>query len=186
MEVQLTADENAALGLAVHLIVRLLHESYNLNFYIPISKHRENFARAHQRDSLRTQKFFFRTNIYGEGDAVIEELSVAEIMFGKGDFKGLFHEVDRWIEGRATEGSHAGELLGRLKKFIWDKATGNRLTLASWMRKYVSEHPDYAHNSILSKKVIDDLLFTLIRIEKGEIADKNFERIFPDWKESPQ
>jgi hypothetical protein len=65
-------------------------------------------------------------------------------------------------------------LINQLKQFIWDTATGKRLTLASWMRKYVNEHPDYTHNSILAKKVMDDLLFTLHRIESSEIIDKNF------------
>ena len=50
------------------------------------------------------------------------------------------------------------------------------------MRNYVHEHPQYTHNSILSKKVMDDLLITLYKISKGDIKDKNFEKIFPDWE----
>lgn len=54
----------------------------------------ENFKRAHQRDAVRKQKFYFRTNIYGEGKPVIEELSVLEILFGKGNYRGIMHEID--------------------------------------------------------------------------------------------
>lgn len=72
MEVQLTADENSAYSLIIHLITRILHENTNLNFYIPITKLRENFDRAHKRDALRTEKFFFRTNINDEGEPIIE------------------------------------------------------------------------------------------------------------------
>lgn len=45
-----------------------------------------------------------------------------------------------------------------------DKASGERPTLARWMRTFVDKHPDYTHNSILSDKVIDDLLMTLRKI----------------------
>lgn len=94
MEVQLTADENSAYSLFIHLVTRLLHADLTLNFYVPISKLRENFSRAHQRDALRTQRFFFRTNIHDSGAPIIEELTVAEILFGKGSFAGLFREIE--------------------------------------------------------------------------------------------
>lgn len=38
MEVQLTADENAAYSLIIHLITRIFHENGDYNLYIPISK----------------------------------------------------------------------------------------------------------------------------------------------------
>ena len=50
------------------------------------------------------------------------------------------------------------------------------------MRAYVDKHPAYTRNSILSKQVMDDLLITLHRIEKGEVFDENFKRVFKDWK----
>jgi hypothetical protein len=31
-----------------------------------------------------------------------------------------------------------GEVIGRIKKFLFDTTTGNRLTLAQWMRQYVN------------------------------------------------
>ncbi len=48
-----------------------------------------------------------------------------------------------------------------------DTTSGKRLTLAQWMREYVNRHLGYTHNSILSKKVMDDLLLTLNDISKG-------------------
>lgn len=71
-------------------------------------------------------------------------------------------------------------LLGELKTFILDTAVGKRKTLASWMRHYVDKHPGYTHNSILSKQVMDDLLLTLHKIEKGEAFDDNFQQIFKE------
>lgn len=46
------------------------------------------------------------------------------------------------------------------------------------MRKYVDKHPLYTHNSILPKKVMDDMLITLYKISKGEIKDENFYPVF--------
>jgi hypothetical protein len=54
--------------------------------------------------------------------------------------------------------------MNELKKFILNTVTGQRKTLASWMREYVNNHPDYTHNSILSKRVMDDMLLSLWKI----------------------
>lgn len=72
------------------------------------------------------------------------------------------------------------ELITRIKKFLHDTVSGVRLTLAQWMRNFVNEHPDYTHNSILSKRVMDDLLIRLHKISTGEIYDKNFDKIFAE------
>ena len=50
------------------------------------------------------------------------------------------------------------------------------------MREYAKNHPDYTHNSILSKKVMDDMLMRLYRIECGEVQDPTFAPIFPNWQ----
>ena len=36
---------------------------FGLNLYMPMSKVDENMDRAHARDAVRQQKFWFRTNI---------------------------------------------------------------------------------------------------------------------------
>ena len=71
MEIQLTADQNAAFSMLLHLIARALHENNNINLYIPITLLRENFKRAHQRKALLGQKFYFRTNFEGEEEPII-------------------------------------------------------------------------------------------------------------------
>ena len=85
MEVQLTDFENAAFAAFIVLLSRaILH--FNLNLYIPISKVRvsshpicrpprltpsvicrqvdENMARAQRRDAVRSQKFYFRKDVF--------------------------------------------------------------------------------------------------------------------------
>ncbi|GAA5919676.1 hypothetical protein JCM6882_004535 [Rhodosporidiobolus microsporus] len=63
MEVQLTDYENAAFAVFVVLLTRAIM-SLGLNFYLPISKVDENMHRAHRRDAIHTQKFFFRKNLF--------------------------------------------------------------------------------------------------------------------------
>ncbi|KAI9772998.1 MAG: Zn finger-containing GTPase- Activating Protein for ARF [Geoglossum umbratile] len=61
MEIQITDFENAALSVFIVLITRAIL-SFDLNFYIPISKVTENMEAAHARDAVLTQKFHFRKN----------------------------------------------------------------------------------------------------------------------------
>lgn len=145
----------------------MLHQSTDLNFYIPISLLKENFDRSIQRDAVLKQKFYFRTNIYDKGEPVIDELSCFEILFGKGNFKGLFHEVEIRFSECTKACQRVDVLLKSIKQFVMDTATGKRLTLAQWMRKYIDSHPKYQHNSILPKEVMDDMLWRLYRISTG-------------------
>ncbi|PFH53757.1 hypothetical protein AMATHDRAFT_78877 [Amanita thiersii Skay4041] len=68
MEVQMTDFENAAFALFVVLLSRAIL-TFNLTFYIPISKVDENMARAQVRDAARSQQFFFRKNVYALGNS---------------------------------------------------------------------------------------------------------------------
>ena len=63
MEVQMTDFENAAFAVFIVLLTRAVL-SQNLNFYLPISKVDENMQRAQHRDALRTEKFYFRKDIF--------------------------------------------------------------------------------------------------------------------------
>lgn len=50
------------------------------------------------------------------------------------------------------------------------------------MRNYVNNHPGYTKNSILPKKVMDDMLITLADISSGKIKDENFKEVFSLWE----
>ncbi|KAI5477538.1 glutamate-cysteine ligase catalytic subunit [Pseudohyphozyma bogoriensis] len=63
MEVQLTDYENAAHAIFIVLLVRAIM-NLGLNFYLPISKVDENMHRAHRRDAVNQEKFFFRKNLF--------------------------------------------------------------------------------------------------------------------------
>ncbi|WVN90808.1 uncharacterized protein L203_106051 [Cryptococcus depauperatus CBS 7841] len=66
MEVQMTDFENAAFSIFIVLLTRAII-SFDLNFYMPISKVDENMQRAQQRDGARINRFFFRRNICPTG-----------------------------------------------------------------------------------------------------------------------
>ncbi len=59
MEIQITDFENAAFSIFIVLITRAIL-SFDLNFYVPITKTTENMKTAHERDAVLDQKFYFR------------------------------------------------------------------------------------------------------------------------------
>lgn len=61
MEIQITDFENAAFSVFMVLVTRAIL-SFDLNFYIPIKKVDENMERAHARDAVLNEKFYFRRN----------------------------------------------------------------------------------------------------------------------------
>lgn len=63
MEVQLTDFENAAYSIFIVLLTRAIL-SFGINFYIPVSKVDENMKRAHVRDAVNQQKFYFKKNVF--------------------------------------------------------------------------------------------------------------------------
>lgn len=84
MDVQLNGELTFLFCHSIQILSRILVTMHNeLNFYIPISKVDQNFARASQVNAAVNQKFYFRTNIFEKGDAVIEELTILEIFEGK-------------------------------------------------------------------------------------------------------
>ncbi|OMJ20578.1 Glutamate-cysteine ligase [Smittium culicis] len=63
IEIQLTDFENAAFSVFIILLSRAIL-SFDLDFYIPVSKMDINMERAHARDSVLNGKFFFRKNVF--------------------------------------------------------------------------------------------------------------------------
>ncbi|KAL8858233.1 MAG: hypothetical protein Q9178_005245 [Gyalolechia marmorata] len=61
MEIQITDFENAAFSVFIVLVTRAIL-SFDLNFYIPISRTTENMETAHARDAVLNEKFYFRND----------------------------------------------------------------------------------------------------------------------------
>ena len=62
-ELQISDFENAAVCCFVVLLTRSIL-SYKWNLLMPISKVDENMKRAQKRDAVRTQKFWWRKDIF--------------------------------------------------------------------------------------------------------------------------
>ena len=54
------------------------------------------------------------------------------------------------------------------------KMSGQIMTLAQWIRRFVETHKDYKSDSVVSESISTDLILTLNKITKGEIQDDTF------------
>ncbi|PKI84318.1 glutamate--cysteine ligase [Malassezia vespertilionis] len=179
MEVQLTDFENAAFSIFVVLLSRvMLH--FNTDFYMPLSLVDENMQRAQQRDAIHTQRFYFRRHWAPDAESTerIGEYTLAELFWGRdAAMPGLIPLVRRYLDELALAPEQRAEL-DRYIAFIGERANGTLMTTATWMRRFVHSHPQYKHDSVVSEKINYDMLCTLNKIERGELAVPDF---LPPW-----
>ncbi|CEO95021.1 unnamed protein product (mitochondrion) [Plasmodiophora brassicae] len=168
MEVQITDFENAAFTVFVALLSRAIL-FLELNLYLPISLCDVNLERAHARDAVMTQKFYIRTLPKSDcapcqspmDQDMFQELTIKEIMCGKEEqsckFPGMIAFVVAYLDViKCDERSRA--LIDEYIDFIQMRASGNLMTAASWMRRFVDRHPDYQHDSNLPQSTVYDLI----------------------------
>jgi glutamate--cysteine ligase catalytic subunit len=178
MEVQLTDFENAAFTAITVLLSRVLLV-FNLDVLIPLSKVDENMKRAHQMGAVNTQKFWFRKHVLPYGDCVgcgsidlpegddSEEMTMDEIMNGKGEyFPGLIQLCYAYLEHIACDATSFARIHQYLS-LIRKRASGELLTPASWMRKFVLEHPGYKKDSVITPGIAVDLMTACDEIGRG-------------------
>ena len=65
MDIQMTDFENSAYIVTLGMMLNVLN-SYNINMIMPISKIDENMDKAHLRDAVLNQKFWFKSRIIPE------------------------------------------------------------------------------------------------------------------------
>ncbi|XP_050309513.1 glutamate--cysteine ligase catalytic subunit [Anthonomus grandis grandis] len=183
-EAQVTDFENAAIVCFIVLVTRVIL-SYQLNFLIPISKVDENLQNAQKRNACKEQKFWFRKDITTDVSPpeanrccagascepkdcdLVGLMTVNEVINGKpGVFPGLIPLVNSYLNGMDVDAdTHC--TIQQYLKFIQKRASGEILTAASFIRKFVTEHPDYKHDSVVSDIINYDLLKRLKDIEEG-------------------
>jgi len=66
LDLQISPYENTAMIILLLLVYTLILCSNDVNFIIPISKVDENFRRAYKRDSINSQKFWWRINCFND------------------------------------------------------------------------------------------------------------------------
>uniref|UniRef100_A0A8C5HGL7 Glutamate--cysteine ligase n=1 Tax=Gouania willdenowi TaxID=441366 RepID=A0A8C5HGL7_GOUWI len=186
MEVQLTDFENAAYVVFVVLLTRVIL-SYKLDFVIPLSKVDENMKVAQRRNAVQEGMFYFRNDIFKgcnasvdgnafaqnglESDGANEEytlMSIDTIVNGKeGVFQGLIPILNSYLENMEVDVDTRCTILNYLK-LIKKRASGELMTMAKWMREFVSTHPQYKQDSVITDKINYDFFTKCDRIAKGE------------------
>lgn len=142
-EIQLTDFENAAFVVFIVLMTRVIL-SFNLNFLIPISKVDENMQKAQKRDACTKEKFWFKKNITDKDCDEWEEMTINEIINGKGNCLGLIGLINRFLASMEIDAeTHC--TIQQYLKLIQKRASGELMTAASWIRKEVLGHPDYKY-----------------------------------------
>ncbi|KAG8467409.1 hypothetical protein KFE25_000725 [Diacronema lutheri] len=195
MEVQLTDFENAAFTNVVMLLTRAIL-SFDLDLLVPVSRVDENMRRAHARDAVSTQKFYFRKHLVNpaalraaaDGERAprdedspatpgctqfqrsldVEEMSLAEVLNGKGDyFPGLLPIVGAYIDSISASASVRAEV-HRYMKLIGMRASGLLQTSAQWQRHFITSHADYLSDSVVSPAIARDLMVAAHEVGVGK------------------
>lgn len=197
MEIQMTDFENAAFAIFIVLITRAIL-SFDLNFYIPIPLTTQNMETAHIRDAISTEKFHFRkdplppphikTNGSSSGTATpaqpsrpptptgpVEEehclMSIDEIINGSSPldtaFPGLIPLVESYLNSVNVDvETRCG--LARYLDLIRKRANGTLMTPAKWIRSFVANHTEYAHDSVVTTGITYDLVKAVEQVTECE------------------
>lgn len=168
-EVQTTDFENAALVTFIVLITRAIL-SFKLNLIMPLSKVDKNMEIAQKRDACINEKFSFRINIQTDNEAECEmnEMSVNEIVNGNDQFPGFIHIINEYLSHLDVDVDTQCTIKQYLH-FIEERANGNLMTTAAWIRKFVRSHPEYKHDSKINEQINYDLMWRIHLISTGQI-----------------
>jgi glutamate--cysteine ligase catalytic subunit len=115
-----------------------------------------------------------------------EEMTMAEIMTGKGDFfPGLIPLIQAYLDHINCD-SATKQRLNMYLDFIERRATGELVTPATWMRNFVRNHANYKGDSVVSDEIAYDLMCTCRDIGEGKLhipellGDVKIDLITPD------
>lgn len=166
MDIQITDFENTCLIVMMGLITNVINH-FNVDFVIPITMSDINMQRAHHRDAVLNEKFWFNTNCINdintyttstleETDYVrssneenrkepkYEELYIHEILCGKPstDFIGMNAMIRAFMEQQDYSAMHK-EQIEQILEFLEARSKGEVPTGAKFIREYVLKHPLY-------------------------------------------
>jgi len=104
---------------------------------------------------------------FGAVEDEYEELSIAEIISGKGEFfPGLLGVVNAYLDTLNVEFAAKKRIRAYLNLIKW-RADGTLQTTATWMRNFIRSHPAYKQDSVVSDEINFDLMNALDEIERG-------------------
>ena len=143
-----------------------------------MSKVHENFNRAILKDAVLREKFWFKTNIVtaickdsvfsslktGNCKDIIEELTMQEIICGKGEYLGLVNYIEKYLLEVVHCCIERFNEISRYLNFIKKRASGEIPTGAHFLRNLILNHPDYRKDSIITSTIASEI----VKIAKDE------------------
>jgi glutamate--cysteine ligase catalytic subunit len=104
---------------------------------------------------------------HGRVDDEYEEMSMNEIMNGKGDgFPGLLSLVYAFLDTLDITDEQR-QRIDRYLRLIRRRSDGSLQTPATWIRNFVRSHPAYKFDSVVSEEINYDLMIVVDEIERG-------------------
>ena len=103
------------------------------------------------------------------------EYSIHEIMNGTAQSPGgLIGFVRQYIHSEMGERSDVlDQVLDKYLTFLSKRASGEYLTTAAWIRRYVEEHPEYQKDSVVTHAINFDLVRACSEISEGSLEAAN-------------
>ncbi|KAJ2553343.1 glutamate--cysteine ligase [Coemansia sp. RSA 1933] len=132
-----------------------------------------NWRTTHANASGSTGASAVRRHIGSKSPDTTEyiELTIDEIINGSSRFKvtGLLNIILTYLSTMRLE-YEIEQKLRRQLVLVSRRASGKLCTLATWMRNFVQNHPDYCHDSVVLPSINYDMLRTMNDIEEGRVA----------------
>jgi glutamate--cysteine ligase catalytic subunit len=142
----------------------------------------ENMTRAQKRDAVRNEKFYFRKSVVpdddkddnegaepkGSHDHEYTEMSVDTIINGKDEFPGLIPLVRMYVNSIEMDVDTRCSVMQYLR-LISKRASGELMTGARWMRHFLTSHPLYNQDSVVTEEMTYDLVKRMIEISEGTV-----------------
>ncbi|CAM9753113.1 unnamed protein product [Ascophyllum nodosum] len=99
----------------------------------------------------------------------LEEMTLSEIMEGKANFPGLIPLVNAYLEYISADPSTI-EQVDKYLEHLRKRAAGEVMTTAAWLRHFVTTHPAYKNDSVVSDEIAYDLVVACQEIGLGTRA----------------
>jgi hypothetical protein len=131
-----------------------------------MSKLEENMQTAQRREACTQERFWFRTEVHStDAPSPWCMMSIKDILRGTSDFPGLLTYCQKYLDTSSC--SEWRFTMQSYLDFIAQRADGTLLTTATWMRKFVLSHVDYAHDSRVPAAAAHDLMVVAAQIGEG-------------------
>ena len=145
-----------------------------VDFCMPISLVDVNMQRAQQRNAVHTQRFHFRTSAQTKET---REYTLAELFLGTPTMPGLVPLTRTYLDSLDLD-SDTRRRLDEYLDFVAMRADGRLVTMATFVRDFVTQHHAYQRDSVIHDEINYDLLCVLDAIERGT---QEAPTLLPSW-----